>query len=115
VASLIMMNVRVAAFGKFKRLVAPYIGLILASAVMVVGAAMLIEMIYHMQLNAALGPKVRLFGSELDTSHAGAWSLAAGLLVVGLAAFEAMRRKFVVVWGHAQEEIEAEIKRRESI
>ena len=115
VASLIMMNVRVAAFGKFKRLVTPYIGLILATAVMVVGAAMLIEMIYHMQLNAALGPKVRLFGAELDTSQSGAWTVAAGLLLVGLAAFEVVRRKFVVVWGHAQEEIEAEIKRRDSL
>lgn len=115
VASLVMMNVRVAAFGKFKRLVAPYIGLILASAVMVVGAAMLIEMIYHMQLNAALGPKVRLFGTELDTSQAGSWAVGAGLLVVGLAVFEFVRRKFVAVWGHAQEEIEAEIKRRESL
>jgi len=82
---------------------------------MVVGAAMLIEMIYHMQLNAALGPKVRLFGTELDTSQGGSWALGAGLLVAGLAAFEVVRRKFVAVWGHAQEEIEAEIKRRESL
>ena len=115
VASLIMMNVRVAAFGKFKRLVAPYIGLIVTSAVMVAGAAMLIEMIYHMQLNAALGPKVPLFGTELDTSKPAAWITATALLLVGLGLFELVRRKFVLVWGKAQEEIEAEIKRRETL
>lgn len=115
VASLIMMNIRVAAFGKFKRLVKPYLGLIVASAVMVVGAAMCIEMIYHMQLNAALGPKVPLFGTELDTSRPASWITAGVLLVVGLGLFEVFRRKFVVVWGHAQEEIEAEIKRRETL
>lgn len=115
VASLIMMNVRVAAFGKFKRLVVPYLGLIATSAVMVVGAAMLIEMIYHMQLNAALGPKVPLFGTELDTSTPAAWITATALLLVGLGLFELVRRKFVLVWGKAQEEIEAEIKRRETL
>ena len=115
VASLIMMNIRVAAFGKFKRLIKPYLGLIVASAVMVVGAAMLIEMTYHMQLNAALGPKVPLFGTELDTSRSTSWITAAALLAVGMGFFEFMRRKFVVVWGRAQEEIEAEIKRRETL
>jgi hypothetical protein len=33
---------------------------------------------------------------------------------VGLAALEVARRRFVRVWGQAQEEIEAEIKRREA-
>jgi branched-chain amino acid transport system permease protein len=35
------------------------------------------------------------------------------ILVVGLAVLEVVRRRFVRVWGQAQEEIEAEIKRRE--
>lgn len=115
VASLIMMNVRVAAFGKFKRLVAPYLGLLVAAVLMVGGAAMLIEMIYHMQLNAALGPKVPLFGTELDTSQPMSWTIATVLLLVGGGIFEVFRRKFVQVWGKAQEEIEAEIKRRETV
>ena len=115
VASLIMMNLRVAAFGKFKRLVVPYLGLIATSAVFVAGAAVLIEMTYHMQLNAALGPIVPLFGIDLDTSKPASWITASVLLVVGVALFEMARRKFVRIWGHAQEEIEAEIKRRETV
>ncbi len=114
VASLIMMNVRVALFGKFNRFYALYAGLIVTAAIMVAGAAAIVEMIYHMQLNAALGPTVRLAGFELDTSSPKSWLIAAGLLIVGLALFELVRRRYVQVWGKAQEEIEFEIKRRET-
>ena len=86
----------------------------LTGAVMVVGAAALVEMIYHMQLNAALGPKLNFMGVELDTSSVASWAGAAALLVVGVALVEAVRRRFVAVWGHAQEEIELELKRRET-
>ncbi len=114
VASLIMMNVRVALFGKFHRFYALYAGLIVTAAVMVAGAAAIVEMIYHMQLNAALGPTVRLATFELDTSSPKSWLIAVALLVVGLALFEVVRRRYVKVWGKAQEEIEFEIKRRET-
>ena len=114
VASLIMMNVRVALFGKFHRFYALYTGLVLAAAIMVAGAAAIVEMIYHMQLNAALGSTVRLATFELDTSSPKSWLIACALLVVGLALFEVVRRRYVKVWGKAQEEIEFEIKRRET-
>ncbi len=114
VASLIMMNVRVALFGKFKRFWLLYLGLFATAALFIVGAAAIVEMTYHMQLNAALGPMVRFFGTELDTSSSKAWLGASAVLVVGLVLFELVRRRFVRTWGHAQEEIEAEIKRRET-
>lgn len=113
VASLIMMNLRVALFGRFRRFWLLYLGLFATAAVFVSGAAALVEMIYHMQLNAALGPVVRFFGVELNTGAPASWSVATALLVVGLALFEIARRRFVVLWGRTQEEIEAEIKRRE--
>lgn len=114
VASLIMMNVRVALFGKFKRFWGLYAGLAASSAVLVAGIAALVEMIYHIQLNAALGPKVHFFGSELDTSSAAHWTISIVLLVVGGALLEYVRRRFARVWGQAQGEIEAEIKRKET-
>ncbi|RYF76197.1 MAG: branched-chain amino acid ABC transporter permease, partial [Comamonadaceae bacterium] len=52
VASLIMMNLRVARFGLFKPFWTLYAGLIAAGALLVAGAAAIVEMIYHMQLNA---------------------------------------------------------------
>ncbi|NDZ17752.1 branched-chain amino acid ABC transporter permease [Variovorax sp. WS11] len=113
IASLIMMNLRVAKFGKFNRFWVLYGGLLLAAIPVVVGAAALIEMIYHIQLNSALGPVLNFFGVSLDTSGFGSWFGAVAILAIGLGILEVVRRRFVRVWGQAQEEIEAEIKRME--
>jgi branched-chain amino acid transport system permease protein len=114
IASLIMMNLRVAKFRKFHRFWGLYGGLLLAVIPVIVGAAALIEMIYHIQLNSALGPQLRFFGVALDTSGVTSWAVSIAILAVGLAALELVRRRFVQVWGKAQEEIEAEIKQREA-
>ena len=113
IASLIMMNLRVAKFGKFKRFWGLYGGLVLTAIPLVIGAAAIIEMIYHIQLNSALGPAVDFMGVTLDTSGFMSWFAASLILLVGLGLLEVVRRRFVRVWGQAQEEIEAEIKRRE--
>ncbi len=113
IASLIMMNLRVAKFGKFNRFWGLYGGLLLAAIPVVIGAAALIEMIYHIQLNSALGPTLNFFRVPLDTSGVASWLGAIAILVIGLAVLEVVRRRFVRVWGQAQEEIEAEIKRGE--
>ncbi len=114
VASLIMMNVRVARFGKLGRFGWLYAGLAATGAVMVAGFAALVEMIYHMQLNAALGPTVEFFGVALDTSSTAHWVGACAVALVGLALFDQVRRRFAHRWGQAQEEIEAQIKRQET-
>ncbi|WP_431276584.1 branched-chain amino acid ABC transporter permease [Variovorax ureilyticus] len=113
IASLIMMNLRVAKFGKFKRFWGLYGGLVLTAIPVVIGAAAIIEMIYHIQLNSALGPELDFMRVTLDTSSFTSWFGAALILLVGLGLLETVRRRFVRVWGQAQEEIEAEIKRRE--
>ncbi len=115
VASLIMMNLRVAKFGRFKPFWSLYAGLIATGALLVAGVAGVVEMIYHMQLNAALGPTLEFFGLTLDTSSPTSWGIAIGLMVVGGGLLEIVRRRFVRAWGHAQEEIEREIKRRELV
>jgi branched-chain amino acid transport system permease protein len=115
VASLLMMNLRVAKFGKFKPFWSLYAGLIGTGALLVAGVAGVVEMIYHMQLNAALGPTLQFFGLTLDTSSPTSWAIAIALMVVGGGLLEVVRRRFVRAWGHAQEEIEREIKRREVV
>ncbi len=113
VASLIMANVRVARFGKLHRFWGLYLGLLVTGLVMLAGLSALIEMIYHIQLNAAMGPEVKFLGMQLDTSSAAAWAGAIVLAVIGGVALEFVRRRFARVWGQAQEEIETEIKRKE--
>jgi branched-chain amino acid transport system permease protein len=115
VASLIMMNLRVAAFGKLRRLWTAYLALAGTALVALAGVAAMIEMVYHLQLNPALGPKMRFLGATLDAHALDSWFGAAFLLVVGAALFELTRRVFLHQWGEVQEEIEREIKRRETL
>ncbi|EJL75266.1 ABC-type branched-chain amino acid transport system, permease component [Variovorax sp. CF313] len=114
VASLVMMNLRVAKFDRFKPFWWLYLGLLSSGAVFAGSAAALVEMIYHMQLDAAQGPQLPFLGFTLDTSNPVCWLASAALLIVGGALLEIARRRFVRTWGYAQELIEAEIKRREA-
>lgn len=109
------MNLRVAAFGKLGRLWSSYLAFFGAGATVLLGVAAMIEMVYHVQLNAALGPEVNFFGAALDTTRVDSWIGAALAVVTGGGLFELVRRHFNVQWGQIQEEIEKEIKRRETL
>lgn len=113
IASLIMMNLRVAAFGKLRRFWRLYIVLALAAFVVLGGAGAMIEMLYHLQLNEALGPKTTFMGVPLNAAGVTSWVGAVVVLLIGLVLFEPARRRFAARWGETQAEIEAEIKRRE--
>jgi branched-chain amino acid transport system permease protein len=115
VASLIMMNLRVAAFGKLRRLWTAYLALGGAGATLLLGAAAVIEMVYHVQLNAALGPVMNFLGAPLNTASANTWFGALFVLATGAGMFELARRSFAHEWGEVQGEIEKEIKRREAL
>jgi branched-chain amino acid transport system permease protein len=75
----------------------------------------MIEMVYHLQLNEALGPTLRFMGATLDAKSVDSWFGAGLVLCTGLALFELSRRQFAAHWQRIQEEIEKEIKRREVI
>ena len=114
IASLLMMNLRVATFGKLRRIWVSYLGLGGAGLVALVGAAAMIEMMYHLQLNAALGPKLAFLGATIDATSVDSWFGAVFVLAVGVGMFELVRRQFRREWGAIQEEIEREIKSREA-
>jgi len=114
-ASLILMNLRVAAFGKLGRIWTSYLALAGTALAALTGAAAMIEMVYHRQLNEALGPELRFMGATLNSAGVDAWFGASWLLVVGVVLFEVARRHYLHQWGEIQEEIEKEIKRREAL
>ena len=114
-ASLIMMNVRVAAFGRLKPLLHLYAFLLLTGLVAFAGVAAMIEMLYHLQLDAALGSQLHFMGMNLNAAAPSTWALASAVMLAGLAMFELVRRRFAVKWGDAQETIEKEIKLREGL
>jgi branched-chain amino acid transport system permease protein len=115
VASLIMMNLRVAAFGHLRKLGVSYLVLTLTALVVLLGAAAMIEMLYHLQLNAALGPELTFLGIRFDSKGLASWLGSAFVMLAGLGVFEVFRRQFVKKWGLIQETIEKEIKRRDAL
>ena len=114
IASLVMMNLRVASFGKLRALWVSYLGLAVTALVVLLGAGAMIEMIYHLQLNAAVGDELNFMGIPLQASGLNSWVGSALVMLTGLGLFEVTRRQFKLQWGEIQTEIEKEIKSRET-
>jgi len=114
IASLVMMNLRVAAFGQLRRLWTSYLALGGTALVLLAGAAAMVEMIYHLQLGAAMGSELRFLGATLDVASVDSWFGCIFVLLTGIGLFEVARRSFMHDWGEAQVAIEKEIKRREA-
>lgn len=115
IASLIMMNLRVASFGKLKPMLGKYVVLAITGLIALLGAAAMVEMVYHLQLNQALGSQLTFIGVGLNAKSVSSWLSAAVVMFAGLGVFEITRRRFAKQWSAAQEYIEMEIKRRESV
>ena len=115
IASLIMMNLRVAAFGFLRKIWVSYLGLGAAALTLLLGAAVMIEMTYHLQLDAAMGPQVKFIGIQFNSGEADHWFGAAFVMLTGLFLFELCRRHYLLEWSQVQEDIEKEIKRREAL
>jgi branched-chain amino acid transport system permease protein len=115
VASLIMMNLRVAAFGFFRKLWVSYLALFVTGLVALLGAAAMIEMVYHLQLNAAVSEELQFLGTTLNVKSLNAWVGSVFVMLTSLALFECTRRQFKTDWDAIQVDIEKEIKRREAL
>ncbi len=114
IASLIMVNARVAGFGRLRPLL-PWYGALLVTVLLILsGAGAMVEMVYHLQLNQALGPRLKFLGIELDTHGIGSWGGSALLLLIGTVLFELARRRVAGLWSRTQEAIEQDIVRREA-
>ncbi|TDQ43480.1 branched-chain amino acid ABC transporter permease [Tepidicella xavieri] len=114
IASLIMMNLRVAMFGRLRELWVSYLALGTTALVFLVGAGAMIEMVYHLQLNTALGDEVRFLGVTLNARETSSWFGSVFVALTGLGLFELTRHHFRRQWAEIQTYIEKEIKRRET-
>ncbi|KRC11606.1 ABC transporter permease [Hydrogenophaga sp. Root209] len=115
VASLIMMNVRVAAYGLLKRVLGSYALLAVAGLIMLAGAGAMIEMMYHLQLNAGQDTALRFLGVNLDARGVTSWVGALVMMLVGLGLFELVRRRFMLQWHDIQVTIEQHTQQRDAI
>ena len=105
-SSLILMNLRVMSFGKMKRLRDPYLGVALAALTLLTGVVLLIELTYHLTLEAGGASTIAVFGFPFDTRGPETWTFVVAMLVGGGVAFEYMRRRFKREWDAIQVEIE---------
>lgn len=105
-ASLLLLNLRVAKFGKFRRLLDPYVGVIGSGLLLALGVVLVVEMSYHLSLGLAQGSVISVFGLPFDTASVTGWVPALGILAAGAAAFEWYRREFKSRWGEIAGEIE---------
>ncbi len=114
-ASLVLMNLRVMKYRLFGRLRDSYMGLFLTGAVFLVGMICILELGYHMRLDAANGTVMKLMTFSVDSAKSETWLLAIALTVGGGLAFEMIRRQFKRDWDAVQVEIEERIMRESRI
>jgi branched-chain amino acid transport system permease protein len=114
IASLIMMNLRVAMFGKLRSLALNYLALFVTGLIALTGAAAMIEMTYHLQLSSSQGPDVAFMGLLLNTTGLETWLGAAVILAIGLVLFEVTRRQFAQKWEGIQAFIEKQVNKEDA-
>jgi branched-chain amino acid transport system permease protein len=114
IASIIMLNLRVAKFGKYRRIWPHLCAVSAASVVALAGVVMAIEMTYHWTLESVNGTTMKLFGTTVDTASVVPWAIAIVLIAAGGAAFWQAKKGFSRVWGEVNGEIEEMIRRVEA-
>lgn len=98
IAGLVMQMPGLMRSGKIKY-VLPQLALILVtSLLMATGGVMLVEMLYHLTLNAADDSVMQLFGFAVDTAQSHAWVIAIALIVAGLFVWIHQRRRLLLAW-----------------
>jgi branched-chain amino acid transport system permease protein len=111
-SALIMMNMRVASFGKLRPLLGSYLAVAGGALVALLGGGAMVEMTYHLQLNEALGPVMKYLGLSLNAKAASSWIGAVVVLAMGVVLFEVTRRRFAKKWSQTQEAIEQVVQQR---
>jgi len=69
-----------------------------AALIALCGFILLVEMTYYRTLEATGGSIVRVFWTDIDTGHAGAWALGCLLLTAGVLTFAWLRRQELAAW-----------------
>ena len=115
ISSLIMMNLRLAAFVRLKQIWVAYVGLGITAFIGLGGTAAMIEMIYHLQLNTTSSPELVFAGVSLNATSFNSWFGSLFVMLTGFGLFELARRQYVHDWEDTQVYIEKEIKRREAL
>lgn len=106
IADVIMQIVRLQKHGQFKPLLPQLAIASLVWLLIACGVVMVIEMLYHLTMDAAHGSVVSLFGLMIDAEGMHGWLWAAALIVIGFSGWLRVRGKLRSAWSAAHLEIE---------
>jgi len=109
-ASLMMMLLRVARFGKFGRIWKPLLAISGVTLAGVFGLVIGIELLYHLTLESANGSVKRLFGVEVDTRSITPWLVAAALMLASWFGYRKIQPGYWAAWSDVNAEIVAKMK-----
>ncbi|MFZ6710399.1 branched-chain amino acid ABC transporter permease [Undibacterium sp. TC9W] len=113
-ASIIMMNLRVAKFGMFKRVWPSMWKLVLAAAVTTAGVILAVEMLYQRTLEASQSAVIEMFGVSIDTASSTWWAMTVIVIAVGIFACIKLKGGFAEHWGEVNTEIEEQMRRAQA-
>lgn len=97
-ASLVLWGLHPTVRKRLSQLAMGCVGLVVTAALALSGVAVLVEMVYHLQLNDTLGPQLRMLGLNLSVDRADDWIVAVMLTVLGSLLFWVARRQFERDW-----------------
>ena len=112
IVNVVMLQVRVFAYGKFDKVAAPMAVLLLSALAALTGAVIVTEMLYHLTLDGANGTALTLFGVTVDAALAAPWLFGGALILLGGGIFLGARPWFMRHWGAVHAEIVEEAIRR---
>ncbi|MDP1978170.1 branched-chain amino acid ABC transporter permease [Undibacterium sp.] len=114
IASIIMMNLRVAKFGMFKRVWPSMWKLVLAATVTTVGVILAVEMLYQRTLEATQSAVIEMFGVSIDTASSSWWLMTIIVIALGIFACAKLKGGFAQHWGDVNTEIEEQMRRAQA-
>lgn len=111
IASILMMNLRVAKYGLFKRVWPAMWKIVLASLSILIGSIVAIEMLYQRTLESSSSSEMNLFGFMVDATKPDAWLVALLLIAAGIIGFLRYKEIFGHKWSEVNTEIEEQMRR----
>ncbi|WP_394777256.1 branched-chain amino acid ABC transporter permease [Undibacterium sp.] len=113
-ASILMMNLRIAKFGLFKRVWPAMWKILVVSAIALLGIIVAIEMLYQRTVDSTQDAVINLFGVMVDTTQPVPWIVALLLIAVGGFGFWRCKIVFKQKWGEVNTEIEDQMRRAQA-
>ncbi len=106
IAGVIMQMVRLVKYGQFQPLLPQLAIAALVWLLITCGFVLMVEMLYHLTMDAAHGSVVNFFGLMIDAEGMRGWLWAVALIVIGFSAWLRVRGKLRSTWSAVHLEIE---------